>query len=81
MERKSTRPLAPVAPGGMEILFYYRCPNCGKYMGLSAPTEPRMLRCDNCHLDFPIVPVDDHTVQYLQVILDHGRAAADPDFL
>lgn len=81
MERKSARPLAPVPPDGMELLFYYRCPRCGRHMGVSSPTEPRMIRCENCHLDFPIIPVDDHTIQYLHIMLEHGRATADPDFL
>lgn len=78
---ESQRPLSPVAPEGMEILFYYRCPRCGRHTALSAPTEPRLLRCESCHQEFPIIPVDDHTIQYMQIILDHGRAAADPDFL
>lgn len=81
MEPKDGRPLMPMPPEGLEILFYYRCPRCDKHVALSSPTEPRMVKCDNCHQDFPIIPVDDHTIQYIQIILQHGRAAADPDFL
>ena len=35
--------VAPVPPDGMEILFFYQCPSCGKHVAVPSPTEPRML--------------------------------------
>lgn len=81
MPSQSGRPVAPVAPDGMEILFFYKCPQCGRHMPMPSPTEPRMLTCDACRFSFPIIPVDEHTVHYMRIILNGGQAAADPDFL
>lgn len=78
-ERK--RPVQPVAPDGMEILFFYPCPGCGKHIPQASPTEPRMVRCPACGQNFPILPVDEHGLHYVRIMLAEGRAAADPDFL
>ncbi|MBQ3059034.1 MAG: hypothetical protein IJD16_01805 [Desulfovibrio sp.] len=78
-ERK--RPLTPVPPDGMEILFFYQCPHCGRHVPLVSPTEARMVPCDACGQGFPIIPVDEHGLQYIRIMLGNGRAAADPDFL
>lgn len=75
------RPVAPVAPDGMEILFFYKCPRCSKHVGVPAPTEPRMLICDGCRMSFPIIPVDEQSLHYIRIMLAGGKAAADPDFL
>ena len=63
----SQRPLEPVAPDGMELLFFYRCPHC--------------LRRDGCGKQFPIIPVDEHGLHYVRIMLANGKAAADPDYL
>ncbi len=81
MAEKKGRPLTPVAPDGMEILFFYPCPRCGKHIAVPSPTEPRMIVCDSCRQSFPIIPVDEHSVQYIRIMLAGGKAAADPDFL
>ena len=78
---KSSRPLQPVAPDAMEILFFYQCPGCGKHVPQASPIEPRMVRCPACGLSFPIIPVDDQGLQYVRIMLADGKAAADPDFL
>ena len=44
----SQRPLEPVAPDGMELLFFYRCPHCLRHVPLVNPVEPRNVRCDGC---------------------------------
>lgn len=75
------RPLAPSPPDGMEFIFFYKCPNCGRHTGLPSPTEPRMITCDACGTSFPIIPVDEHTVHFARIMLAGGKAAADPDFL
>lgn len=75
------RPIAPVAPDGMEILFFYKCPKCGRHMALPSPTEPRMLTCDGCRTNFPIIPIDEYGLHYVRIMLGGGKAAADPDFL
>ena len=60
MAERNARPQAPVAPDGMEILFFYQCPQCGRHVPVVAPTEPRMITCDGCRASFPIIPVDEH---------------------
>ena len=81
MAEQNARPLAPVAPDGMEILFFYQCPRCAKHIAVPSPTEPRMIVCDGCHQSFPIIPVDERGVQYIRIMLAGGKAATDPDFL
>lgn len=78
---ESKRPLAPVRPDGMEIVFFYQCPHCGRHVPLVSPTEPRMASCDGCGQAFPVIPVDEHGLQYIRIMLGSGKAAADPDFL
>ena len=78
---ESRRPIEPVAPDGMEILFFYQCPGCGKPVPQASPTEPRMVRCPGCGQPFPIIPVDEHSLHYVRIMLADGKAAADPDFL
>lgn len=75
------RPVQPVAPSGMDMLFYYLCPYCGQRMALLAPTQPAQVYCEACGQPFPILPVDDRTVRFLKIMLDNGRAATDPDFV
>ncbi len=70
----------PVAPEGMELIFFYQCPECGRKNPFIAPTQPAMARCDACGTSFPLVPVDAHTVRFVKIILEGGRAAVDPDF-
>lgn len=81
MSEKNVRPLAPVPPDGMDLLIFYKCPHCGKHVGVSAPTEPRMVTCEGCRMAFPIIPVDEHSVHYIRIMLAGGKAAADPDFM
>lgn len=71
----------PVPPDGMEILFFYQCPQCGRHVPLASPTEPKMVFCDSCGNSFPIIPVDEHGLHYVRIMLAGGKAAADPDFL
>ena len=65
----------------MEILFFYQCPQGGRHVPLVSPTEPRMVSCDNCGFSFPVIPVDEHGLHYVRIMLAGGKAAADPDFL
>ncbi|AAS96098.1 hypothetical protein [Nitratidesulfovibrio vulgaris] len=78
---QSSRPVEPVRPDGVELVFFYQCPFCNRTVPLIAPTQPSMAQCDSCMQPFPIVPVDERTVRYLKVMLDNGRAAVDPDFV
>lgn len=75
------RPVQPVAPDGMEILFFYQCPSCGKHVPQASPTQARMIHCPGCGFAFPIIPVDERSMQYVRIMLADGKAAADPDFL
>ena len=76
----SSRPVQPVPPESMELVFFYRCPGCGRRNPLIAPTQPSMTRCESCGEPFPVMPVDERTVHYVKIMLANGRAALDPDF-
>lgn len=78
---ESRKPLTPVKPTGMEVIYLYPCPFCGREVPLMAPTQPAMAQCDECRRNFPIVPVDERTLRYIKIMLAGGRAAIDPDFL
>lgn len=81
MNKKSNKPVAPVPPDGMELLFYYQCPSCARHIALVSPVTPQMIICDNCGMTFPIVPVDERSLHFIHIMLCRGKAAADPDFL
>lgn len=74
------RPVRPVAPDGMELLFFYACPWCGRHVALVSPTQPAMAQCEACRKTFPIMPVDERGLQYIRIMLAGGKAAIDPDF-
>lgn len=80
MSTTPRRPIHPVMPFGMELTFFYNCPNCGRKVPIIAPTQPAMALCEACGIPFPLVPVDERTVQYIKIMLADGRAAVDPDF-
>lgn len=79
--RAPQRPVTPVQPTGMELIFLYRCPHCGRKTALISPTQPAMAQCDACNMPFPLVPVDERTVHFIKLMLADGRAAVDPDFI
>lgn len=76
-----SKPVEPVTPSGMTVVFYYDCPACKAHLPMQAPTQPAVLTCPNCGQRFPIVPVDEATLQFMQIMTDDGRAAANPDYL
>lgn len=76
----TTKPVQPVAPSGMELIFLYTCPYCHKDVGVVAPTQPTMARCDTCSKLFPILPVDERSVQYVRLMMGNGLSAMDSDF-
>jgi uncharacterized Zn finger protein len=75
------KPLTPVRPSGMELVYFYPCPFCSKDVPLIAPVSPAMAQCDACGKPFPVVPVDERTVKYVKIMLAGGRASIDPDYL
>ncbi|SDL62052.1 hypothetical protein SAMN05660337_3408 [Maridesulfovibrio ferrireducens] len=77
---ESGKPLSPVRPSGMEIIFLYPCPFCERSVPFVAPTRPVMVQCDSCRKNFPIVPVDEKLVRFYKTMLANGHAAIDPDF-
>ena len=70
----------PVRPGNMALLFVYYCPHCQSEAVLVSPTQPMTITCGTCRNSFPIVPVDQRTVEYVHTMLADGKAAADPNF-
>lgn len=75
------KPLMPVKPSGLELIYLYLCPFCERQVPIISPTQPSMAQCDACKGHFPIVPVDERTVQYIKIVLANGRAGIDPDFM
>ena len=65
----------------MELIFYYPCPHCEHQVALRAPTQAAMVRCDSCARHFPIMPVDEHGIRFVRIMLAEGRAALEPDFI
>ncbi|WP_027177400.1 hypothetical protein [Maridesulfovibrio hydrothermalis] len=78
---ESRKPLSPVKPSGMEIIFMFTCPFCGRDVPYISPTQPAMAQCDACRRKFPIVPVDEKVIRFYKTMLANGHAAIDPDFL
>lgn len=81
MSNTNNKPVQPVAPCGMEMLFLYRCPHCGRKTAIIAPTQPSLTQCEACGMQFPLLPVDEHTVRFFKTMLADGQAAVDPDFV
>ena len=75
------KPLTPVKPVGMEIIFFYPCPFCGRQAPLIAPSQPAMAQCDTCRAHFPIVPADEKSIQFIKIMLASGKAGINPDYL
>ncbi|MDL2272057.1 hypothetical protein LJC23_03385 [Desulfovibrio sp. OttesenSCG-928-I05] len=77
----SKRPVSPVKPSSMELIFLYACPFCRREIPLVSPAHPTLVTCDACRQKFPIVPVDQRSVHYVKIMLDNGEAAIDPDYM
>jgi DNA-directed RNA polymerase subunit RPC12/RpoP len=71
----------PVRPTGMELIYIYPCPHCGREVPFISPTRPDRARCDACRRTFPIVPVDERSNRYVKLMMANGHAAVDPDFM
>lgn len=80
MSEQHKRPLLPVKPTGMELIYFYPCPHCGREVPTISPTKASVIKCDACRKDFPIAPVDERTVRYVKLMLGNGKASVDPDF-
>lgn len=81
MTTEKRKPLTPVKPVGVELVFLYPCPFCQREVPVVAPAKPTMIACDACRSRFPIVPVDDRSVRFVKIMLAGGKAAVDPDFI
>jgi hypothetical protein len=77
----SRRPVAPVKPVGLELVFFYPCPYCRRELPLVAPLQPAMITCDVCRQSFPIVPIDEYSVQFVKTMLADGPAAIESDYI
>ncbi len=73
--------IQPVAPTGMDIVLNYKCPECAQSIPALAPTTPVKLRCPHCKTEYPIIPADPMTLQYLSLIYANGGALVNADFL
>ncbi len=75
------KPMTPVKPVGVELIYLYPCPACHREVPVIAPTKPAMAQCDVCRAKFPIVPIDERAMRFVKIMLGNGKAAIDPDFL
>ncbi len=75
--------LEPVAPSSMDIILTYECPECFSQIPVVAPINPVKVRCTNnqCKLEFPVLPVDPTTLQYLKLIFADGAAIVNPSYI
>lgn len=78
-ERK--KPLEPVRPRGVELIYFYPCPFCDRDVPLVAPVQAGRARCEACGQQFPILPVDERTQHFIKIITHMGRAGINPDFV
>ena len=76
-----SKPVAPVKPNRMELLFIYACPFCHNESPLISPPRPTLIGCTSCQRKFPIIPVDQRSVHYVKIMLENGMAAIDPDYM
>mgnify|MGYP006286437097 CR=1 FL=1 len=75
------KPLSPVKPVGMDLIYYYPCPYCKRKVPLLAPSQPAMGQCDVCRKQFPVVPVDERSLRFIKTMLYNGKAGVDPDYI
>ncbi len=75
------KPIDPVKPVGMDIILYYPCPFCKNKVPIIAPVQPSLGYCDRCHREFPLVPADEKSINFLKLIFDDGRAIIDSTFI
>ncbi len=73
--------IEPVAPSGLDIILTYACPSCHTPLPVAAPIHPIKIKCAMCSLEFPILPADPTTLQYLRLILADGAAIINADFM
>jgi transcription elongation factor Elf1 len=78
---KNVKPVDPVKPSAMELLFVYSCPFCDSRLNLLAPTVAAIVQCGTCGNKFPIVPIEGKTVNFVKIMLDNGRAAIDSEYM
>ena len=69
------RPVQPVPPAAMEMIFFYTCPQCGWHAAVGNPTEAKLIPCESCGLRFPIIPVEEHYLHFMRIMTGAGRAA------
>jgi transcription elongation factor Elf1 len=79
--RNNVKPIDPVKPSAMELIFVYSCPFCGYKLNLLAPTAAAIVQCGSCGKQFPIVPVESNTVNFVKIMLDNGKSAIDADYM
>lgn len=75
------RPVDPVAPVGMTMIFHYACPFCRRTVPLDTPTQATMVFCPHCTRRFPIIPVDESVVHFIRIMTDDGRGAANQEYM
>ena len=54
---------------------------CQEKIPVGASTQPAVIRCPMCGKKFAIIPVDGYLEQYVEIMTDGGKAAADPEYL
>lgn len=71
----------PVYPSGMEIMIHYVCPHCHKTVRVPPTPREVSVTCPFCKGRFALVPVDDSSIKFIQVMTLNGLAAIPQDYL
>ncbi len=73
--------IEPVTPSSMELVLTYECPTCQTPITMVAPVHAVKMRCPRCQLEYPVIPADAMTIQYLRLMFANGKAVIHPDYL
>lgn len=79
--QEKKRPLEPVGPVSMDIVYFYPCPFCYHTVPVLSPFAPHLIECSFCSKRFPILPVDERSARFFKLMQADGKAAIDPEFL
>ena len=80
MSQNDRKPITPVAPIGMEVIFLYECPYCLRKLPVLAPKTPAVIHCESCGNPFPILPVEGRAIDFIKLVCAGGPAAVDPTY-
>lgn len=76
------RPIEPAKPEGMELIFFYACPYCGrKILALATGRPFRWRVVIRAPKTFQFCLWMNAQYVFAKLMLANGKAAIDPDFM